>query len=413
MSSDESLWIVLPAGQQSGGGWIDDTLKQRAAEQGLHAKVPLAGNFPRQRIEVVRGPAAAERLQELFLRRGWSDGLPVIPPTVARVKEMLSFTDRAPTEVLGEVEPLKGLASVEKIAANAVMAGCRPAYLPVVLAAVDGLLDPSFNLRGVQTTDENVTPLLVVNGPLASELDVNARFGALGPGWQANATIGRAIRLVMHNIGGGWPGAVAFAGLGQPGRYTLCLAENEAQSPWPPLHVEAGLPAGSSAVTLTRAETVINVTGGLSELASVMGSAASGFGILWSGRPTVLLAPAVAADCARRGMSKDDVRRFLWQEGRWRRADWQKSWLTERILAGRSWPEWVVTAARDGDIPAARQPEDIVLVVAGGDIPIPQNAYCPSWGFPPACITREIRLPADWPALLAEARDDAAALVAR
>jgi len=122
MSSDESLWIVLPAGQQSGGGWIDDTLKQRAAEQGLHAKVPLAGNFPRQRIEVVRGPAAAERLQELFLRRGWSDGLPVIPPTVARVKEMLSFTDRAPTEVLGEVEPLKGLASVEKIAANAVMA---------------------------------------------------------------------------------------------------------------------------------------------------------------------------------------------------------------------------------------------------------------------------------------------------
>jgi hypothetical protein len=407
MSDEPSLWIVLPTGQQGGGGWIDDTLKQRADEQGLSAKVPLAARFPRQRIEVVRGPAIEDRVQELFLRRGWSDGLPVVPPTVARVKAALAFTDRAASEVLGEVEPLKGLATIEKVAANAVMAGCRPEYLPIVLAAVEGLLDPDFNLRGVQTTDENVTPLAVVNGPLARELDVNARFGALGPGWQANATIGRAIRLVMHNLGGGWPGAVAFASLGQPGRYTLCLAENEAQSPWEPLHVEGGLAAETSAVTLTRAESVINVTGGLPEIASVMGTAASGFGILWSGKPAVLLAPAVAADCARRGMRKDEVRRFLWERGRWRRENWQVSWLTERIVAGRRWPDWVEEAATSGDIPAARSPDDIVLVVAGGDIPIPQNAYCPSWGFPPARITREIHLPADWNALLAEAREAA------
>lgn len=413
MSDDGSLWIVLPAGQQAAGGWIDDTLKQRAAEQGMSARVPLAADFPRQRVEVVRGPRAEDRLQELFLRRGWSDGLPVVPPTVARVKEALAFTERAPTEVLGEVEPLKGLASVEKVAANAVMAGCRPEYLPVVLAAVECLLDPAFNLRGVQTTDENVTPLLVVNGPVARELDVNASFGALGPGWQANAAIGRAIRLVMHNIGGGWPGAVAFAGLGQPGRYTLCLAENEARSPWQPLHVEAGLPPETSAVTVTRAESVINVTGGLAEIASVMGSAASGFGILWSGRPTVLLAPAVAAECARQGMGKDDVRRFLWEHGRWRRADWESSWLTQRILANRRWPDWVEEAAKAGDIPPTRAPDDIVLVVAGGDIPIPQNAYCPSWGFPPARITRDVRLPADWTALLADARQAAASLVAK
>ena len=404
MTDDGSLWIVLPTGQQSAGGWIDDTLKQRAAEQGLAAKVPLAADFPRQRIEVVRGPRTEDRLQELFLRRGWSDGLPVVPPTVARVKQALAFTDRAPTDVLGEVEPLKGVATVEKVAANAVMAGCRPEYLPVVLAAVECVLEPDFNMRGVQTTDENVTPMLIVNGPVAGELGVNASFGVLGPGWQANAAIGRALRLVMHNIGGGWPGAVAFAGLGQPGRYTLCLAENEAQSPWAPLHA-------TSAVTVTRAEAVINVTGGLAEIASVMGTAASGFGILWNGRPTVLLAPAVAADCARRGMSKGDVKCFLWQHGRWSRDDWQKSWLTERIVAGRRWPDWVEEAARTGDIPAARSPDDIVLVVAGGDIPIPQNAYCPSWGFPPACITREVRLPSDWSALLADARESAAALV--
>lgn len=411
MSDDGSLWIVLPAGQQAAGGWIDDTLKQRAAEQGLAAKVPLAADFPRQRIEVVRGPRAEERVQELFLRRGWSDGLPVVPPTVARVKAAMAFAGRAPTEVLGEVEPLKGLATVEKVAANAVMAGCRPEYLPVVLAAVECVLDPDFNMRGVQTTDENVTPLLVVNGPVARELGVNGSFGALGPGWQANAAIGRAMRLIMNNLGGGWPGAVAFAGLGQPGRYTLCLAENEAQSPWLPLHVEAGLATEASAVTVTRAESVINVTGGLAEIASVMGTAASGFGILWSGRPTVLLAPAVAAECARRGMAKEDVRRFLWERGRWRREDWDKSWLSERIVVNRRWPEWVDEAAKAGDIPAARSPDDIVLVVAGGDIPIPQNAYCPSWGFPPARITREVRLPADWDALLAEARGAAAGLV--
>lgn len=410
MSDGSSLWVVLPAGQQAGGGWIDDTLKQRALEQGLGDKVPLAADFPRQRIEVVRGPRAEERLQELFLRRGWSDGLPLVPPTVARVKSALAFTDRAPTESLGEVEPLKGLATVEKIAANAVMAGCRPEYLPVVLAAVDCLLDPTFNMRGVQTTDENVTPLVIVNGPLTRALDINGSFGALGPGWQANAAIGRALRLVMHNLGGGWPGAVAFAGLGQPGRYTLCLAENEALSPWAPLHVEAGLAAEASAVTVTRAETVANVTGGLAEIASVMGTAMSGFGILWNGKPTVLIAPAVAADCARRGMSKADVCHFLWEHGRWRREHWEKSWLTERIVANRRWPDWVEQAATAGDIPVTRTPDDIVLVVAGGDVPIPQNAYCPSWGFPPACITREVRLPFDWVELLVEARESAVAL---
>ncbi|TXL71615.1 hypothetical protein FHP25_29190 [Vineibacter terrae] len=413
MTDSDSLWLVVPAGQQASGAWVDDTLKQRAAEQGMSGRVPLAADFPRQRVEVVRGPNAAERVQELFLRRGWTDGLPVVAPTIARVKAALRFTSRGPAEVLGEVEPLKGLATTERAAANAVMAGCRPEYLPVVLAAVECLLDPAFNLRGVQTTDENVTPLLVVNGPVARLLAINGGFGALGPGWQANATIGRAIRLVMNNIGGGWPGAVSFAGLGQPGRYTLCLAENEAQSPWAPLHVEAGMAADQSAVTLTRAESVINVTGGLREIASVMGSAASGFGILWSGRPTVLIAPAVAADCARRGLGKDEVRRFLWEQGRWRRADWEKSWLTERILANRRWPDWVEAEASRGDIPATRTPDDIVLVVAGGDIPIPQNAYCPSWGFPPARITREIRLPADWTQLLADASEDAEALVAR
>src|SRR5690606_32755068 len=144
----------------------------------------------------------------------------------------LRFTPLRPTDALGEVDPLKGLATVEKVAANAVMAGCRPEYLPVVLAAAEAMLEPAFNMRGVQTTDENVPRSVAAGGPVARRLDVKGGFGARGPGWRANATIGRALRLVMNNHGGGCPGAVSFAGIGHSGRYTLCLGENEAQNPW-------------------------------------------------------------------------------------------------------------------------------------------------------------------------------------
>jgi hypothetical protein len=286
------------------------------------------------------------------------------------------------------VDPLGGVATVEKVAANAVMAGCEPAHFPVVLAAVQALLDPAFNLRGVQTTDENVAPLLVVNGPLAARLGINAGWGALGPGWPANAAIGRAAHLVMHNLGGGWPGAVSFAGLGQPGRYTLCLAERD-DSPWPPLHVEQGYRADQSTVTLLRAETVINVTGGLDELASVMGSAASLFGILHGGKPTVILSPFTARRLAGLGWTRERVRRELFARGRLPADTWRHSWIHATVRAS-DWPDWAVAAAASGAIPAVGEPDDITLVVAGAELPIPQHAYCPSWGHPPCRITREI-----------------------
>ena len=409
MASDTpSLWLVLPAGETASGGWIDDTLRERAAEKGLLGRTPLAGQFPRQRVEVVPSPGmgadSAEHVQRLYRARGWTDGLPIVPPTTARVRAMLAFTDRKPTDVIGEVEPLKGLATLEKIAANAVMAGCRADYFPVVMAAVEAVLDPAFNLRGLQTTDENAAPLIVVNGPIARALDINGSFGALGPGWRANATIGRALRLVLNNIGGGWPGAVSFAGLGHAGRYTMCLAENEAQSPWPPLHTDTGHPRDASAETLFRAETAINVTGGLAEIASVMGSAASAFQILWSGIATVLLSPATATSLARDGLSKDDVARWLWRQGRWPADQWRTSWLYQTVASPERWPAWVHTSAADGAVAPTASPEDIVIVVAGGDIPIAQHVYCPSWGFPPARITRQIALPRDWERLHAESR---------
>jgi hypothetical protein len=384
----ESVWVLVPAGQRASGEWIDDTLRARAEEKGLLARSPRAGEFPRQRVELVRDADPVATVNRLYRERGWTDGLPIVPPTIGRVDEMVAEGALERHAVLGEVEPLGGAATVEKIAANAVMAGCEPAHFPVVLAAVQALLDPAFNLRGVQTTDENVAPLLVVNGPLAARLGINAGWGALGPGWPANAAIGRAAHLVMHNLGGGWPGAVSFAGLGQPGRYTLCLAERD-DSPWPPLHVEQGYRADQSTVTLLRAETVINVTGGLDELASVMGSAASLFGILHGGKPTVILSPFTARRLAGLGWTRDRVRRELFARGRLPADTWRRSWIHATVRAS-DWPDWAVAAAATGAIPAVGEPDDITLVVAGAELPIPQHAYCPSWGHPPCRITREI-----------------------
>ena len=390
----EDLWVILPTGQRPSGEWIDDTLRQRVEEQGVIARTPLVAEFPRQRVEVIRGEDPEAVARDLFEQRGWTDGLPIVPPTVGRVEAMLATTALGRDQSLGELEPLKGVASVEKVAANAAMAGCRPGYFPVVLAAVAALAEPEFNLGGVQTTDENVAPLLIVNGPIVDRLGINTSFGALGPGWRANATIGRALRLVMNNIGGGWPGVVSFAGLGQPGRYTLCLGEAEAASPWQPLHVEAGFAAEASTITLMRAETAINVTGGLEEIASVMASAASNFGRLHDGIATVVLAPATAEQLARNGWSKAQVKAHLAETACMPHEEWRRSWIASNIAGRDRWPEWVRAADGQGEaIPAVGDPESIALIVAGGDVPIAQHAYFPSWGFPPCRITREIEVP--------------------
>lgn len=384
--------MLVPTGQRASGEWIDDTLRARVEEKGLLARTPLAGDFPRQRVELVRGADPTAEVNRLYRLRGWTDGLPIVPPTLGRIDEMLTSGSLDRHVSLGAVEPLGGVATVEKVAANAVMAGCRPAYFPVVLAAVQAILDPAFNLRGVQTTDENVAPLIVVNGPIARRIGVNAGWGALGPGWPANAAIGRAVRLVMNNLGGGWPGAVSFAGLGQPARFSLCLAEREGDTPWPPLHVELGYRPDQSTVTVLRAETVINVTGGLDEVASVIGSAASLFGILHSGKAGVILSPFTARRLAGEGLTRADVRRRLFERGRLPADVWRRSWIHGAVRESE-WPEWARRAADTGAIPAVREPDDLTLVVAGADLPIPQHAYCPSWGHPPCRVTREIEAP--------------------
>jgi hypothetical protein len=187
---------------------------------------------------------------EACFERGWSDGLPVVPPTDVRILRMLQGTPRRPDEMVGEVPPNLAPVTVEKVAINAVMAGCRPEYLPVVLAALEAALDPVFTMHGLLCTTCFSAPIIVVNGPIAAEIGMNSGINCLGQGNRANATIGRALQLIIRNVGGGKPGELDRAVLGGPGKYTFCFAEDESDSTWMPLSVARGIPAGKNAVTL-------------------------------------------------------------------------------------------------------------------------------------------------------------------
>jgi thiol-disulfide isomerase/thioredoxin len=191
---------------------------------------------------------------ETCFERGWTDGLPVVPPTRRRVLQMLAGIARDPEEVVAVVPPDLAPCTVEKVAINAVMAGCRPEYLPVVVAALEAACTEQFNLHGVLATTYSVGPIVIVNGPITRAIGMNSGINVLGQGNRANATIGRALQLIVRNVGGGRPGEVDRATLGGPGKYTCCFSENEEGSPWEPLSVERGLAPGISAVTLFAGE---------------------------------------------------------------------------------------------------------------------------------------------------------------
>jgi len=187
---------------------------------------------------------------EYYFERGVTDGLPVVPPTEARMGRMLAVTARPADEVVALVPPNYGAATIEKIAVNAVMAGCKPEYLPVVIAGVQAMCAEPVSLHGVQGTTHTATPLFIVNGPVRQQLDINCATGVFGSGWRANATIGRALRLIMTNIGGARPAEIDKSAMGHPGKYTFLIGEYEEASPWEPLHVEKGYRPEQSTVSV-------------------------------------------------------------------------------------------------------------------------------------------------------------------
>ncbi|HVM09641.1 MAG TPA: thioredoxin family protein [Acidimicrobiales bacterium] len=217
-----------------------------------------------RRVEI----ASIEDEIEAMFDRGWTDGLPVVPPTEARVLRMLEGTSRAPDDIVAVVPPDLVECTVEKVAINAVMAGCKPEYLPVVLAAVAAACTDEFNMHGLLATTYFSGPMIVVNGPIARAVGMNSGHNALGQGNRANATIGRALQLVVRNVGGGRPGEIDRATLGNPGKYSFCFAEDEEGSPWEPLSVSRGHAAGASTVTLFAGEGVRGIVDQLSRSAA-------------------------------------------------------------------------------------------------------------------------------------------------
>ncbi|GIW41245.1 MAG: hypothetical protein KatS3mg076_1822 [Candidatus Binatia bacterium] len=300
--------------------------------------------------------------------RGWGDGLPLVPPTAERVQAMLEYVPGTPDTVVGIVEPRRGVATLEKIAVNAVMAGCLPEYFPVVVAAVEAACDPRFNLYALATTTCSATPAVLVNGPVRREIGVECGYSCLGTAGRANATIGRALRLVLRNVGGAVPGAVSKSTFGQPGRISLCFGEWEEKSPWAPFHVRRGFRPEDSVVTLHCAT-------GTQDIADVF--AESGEELLlvlahsidWVGNNKVLvpqregeilllLCPDFAHKIARDGFGVEEAQRFLHEHtktpvDRWPRGYWKK-------FEERGYVE-------DGRVPLCASPEQFLLAVAGGE----------------------------------------------
>lgn len=344
------------------------------------------------RAATLEMPDDIDAINRLYRERRWGDGLPIVPPTAARVERMLAHSRRGRHELVARVAPGFGAATVERIAINAVMAGCDPEYLPVLIAATEAVADAEFNLQGIQATTNPVAVWLVLNGPISKQLQVNATFNCIGQGNWANATLGRAMRLILQNIGGAWPGEMDRATHGQPGKFTFCCAENEENHPWQPLHVERGFNAGDSTVTVVGAEGTMNMNTHAryaDELARVIAETMmhpTSNEYVHGGEPWFILGSEHAEIFRREGWSKAEVKRQLWQRSKIAVKQLSAKEI-DRARASRT-PE-LGELGDDTLLPISPREEDIQLIVAGG--PGTHSVYVPCFGNSRA-VTRRILL---------------------
>ncbi len=312
---------------------------------------------------------SVEGINDTFYKNGWTDGLPIIPPTENNVSKMINEVKGNSHDVIAVIPPKKGRATVEKIAINSVMAGCLPEYLPVVIAAVEAIADPRYALFGRQTTTHAGAPLIIVNGPVVKKLLINYGSNVFGSGWRANASIGRALRLILVNIGGAIPGEIDSATHGHPGKYSYCIAENEDASPWEPLHVERGFSKDASTVTVLNAEAPHSIndaksTNGhalLTTCASTMATL-GGNNVYGQGEPALVLGPEHAKLLAKGGWSKSDVKSFIFEKAR----QPVGMILNRGMEYGKKMPKWVDPTSEREMVTIAYKPDDIIILVAGG-----------------------------------------------
>lgn len=331
-----------------------------------------------------------DAINKLYRERRWSDGLPIVPPTQERVTRMLAGTKRNAGDAVAVLPPGFGEATVERIAINAVMAGCEPAYLPVLIAATDAVAQAQFNIQGIEATTNPVAVWLVLNGPIVNQLDVNATFNCLGQGSWANATMGRAMRLILQNIGGALPGDMDRATQGQPAKYTFCCGENEAQSPWEPLHVERGFAREASTVTVVGAEGTLNMNTHSKDAAEMLRVFAecmvhpASNEYCHGGEPWLVIAPEHADILKAGGLSKRDVKQRLWELSKMPASHLS---VKEILRAQASRTDEYGEIKPDTLLAISRKAEDIWFIVAGG--PGTHTTYVPCFGNSRA-VTREV-----------------------
>ncbi len=332
----------------------------------------------------------ASEAAEFYLRKGWTDGLPIIAPTEDRVRGMLEAVRLEPDHPIAFIQERNLSLTAEKAAINAVMAGCKPEYMPVVVAALEAIGDPLFSYHGPATSTGGAAIFMLVNGPVARALEINSGGNLFGPGWRANATIGRTVRLVMRNVLGTLPGTLDMSTLGHAGKYTFCIAEDESGSAWPPLHVERGFRPDQNAVTVLAAlaphqfsNTLSNTPEGILSTACAHMRISPGAG---TPREYVLI---VAGEHRRvmtgAGWSKDDVRRFCFEHTRTSIAELKRI----HAMAGAVHPgdETSVQSV----VPAS---EDFLVVAAGGTAG-GFSCYIPAWSQKRSSqsVTKEIHWP--------------------
>ena len=347
-------------------------------------------DFPPEMLSVDSDDPAD--LQALFQERGWGDGLPLVAPTVERVDAMLApLGDVDADEVIAVLPPRSGQATRRMIAVNAVLAGCGPEHLPVLVAAVRALGRPELNLRGVNATTHPVAPLLIVHGDIARSAGYNAGLGAFGPGNRANATTGRALRLILLHLGGATPGTGDASTQGGPAKYGYCIAENLDESPWGGYAASVGVDA-PSAVTVHCGEAPHNAhdmessdpAAILDKVASAMCSTGQNNAPIGQGQYFVALCPEHAATCAAAGWTRRDVSSYLFQTARMRVGDMKEA------FALRAWSPWQERLDDDDSMPMTEHPDNIRVMVVGGAGK--HSSVIPSWG-----MTTSVTIPVEMP----------------
>jgi hypothetical protein len=327
---------------------------------------------------------------ELYYAKGWTDGLPVVPPTENSIWAMLESAGLEPGAEIAFIENRQVSVTAEKVAINTVMAGCKPEYMPVVVAAVEALGDPRFGYHGPATSTGGSAIFMVVNGPIARELNINCGDNLFGPGWRANAAIGRAIRLIMRNVIGTLPGLLDRSSLGHGGKYSYCIAENEAASPWPPLHVERGFRPEQNAVTIFAALAPHQYANQLSAtpegvLTTACAHMRISAGLRGQPQYVLVFAGEHQAVMAQAGWSKDDIRQFCFEHTKTSQAEMKRI----NVMPGAVRPEDETTMHT-----LVETPQDFLIVAAGGRAGV-QSAYIPGWGGKRSSqsVTKEIRRP--------------------